>query len=161
MIRLILLIAVIFGSIYLVRWFLKTPAETVAANIRKSLWLLLGLGLIFLAATGRLNIIFAFIGSAIPLITKYLPNILRLVGLASSIKSASDKNKASPPAPTQAMKQKEALDILGLTAGVTNKEIIDAHKRLMQKLHPDKGGSEYLASQLNQAKDVLLTDNEH
>jgi hypothetical protein len=73
MIRLFLLLAVLLGALYLVRWFLTTPAETVAANIRKSLWLLLGLGLIFLAVTGKLNIIFAFIGSAIPLMHGIYP----------------------------------------------------------------------------------------
>jgi len=99
MIRLLLVIAVALGAIYLVRWFLNTPAETVAATIRKSLWLLLGLGLIFLAVTGKLNIIFAFIGSAIPLIAKQLPNILRLLGVAKLIKSTKSKAQGNTPPP--------------------------------------------------------------
>lgn len=161
MIRLLLIVAIVLGAIYLVRWFLRTPAETVAAHIRKTLWLILGLGLIFLAVTGRLNIIFAFIGSAIPLIVKHLPNILRLLGVAKSIKSAADENSTSSHPITQTMNATQALEILGLTVGATDKEIIDAHKRLIQKLHPDKGGSEYMSAQLNLAKETLLKHNDH
>jgi DnaJ family protein C protein 19 len=159
-IRLLLLIAVVFGSLYLVRWFLKTPAETVAANVRKSLWLFLGLGLIFLAATGRLNIIFAFIGSAIPIIVRSLPNLLRLLGLVKTIQSSRNNQQAPPAPPATTMSQKEALDILGLQTTATKADIIKAHKRLMQKVHPDKGGSEHLATQLNNAKDFLLKNHE-
>lgn len=161
MIRLFLLIAIVLGVLYLVRWFLTTPAETVAANIRKSLWLLLGLGLIFLAITGKLNIIFAFIGSAVPLIARHLPNILRIMGIAKSIKSArTDKQNINQP-PSKVMGQQKALSILGLQEGASKKDIIQAHKRLMQKLHPDKGGSEDLATQINHAKDTLLKEHEH
>ncbi len=161
MIRLLLLIIVVFGAIYLVRWFLTTPAETVAANIRKSLWLVLGLGLILLAATGKLNIIFAFIGSAIPLITRHLPNVLRILGIVKNIKSAQDKNQAPVPPPTQNITNKEALNILGLSQGASKQQITEAHKRLMQKNHPDKGGSAHIASQINQAKKILLNDDKH
>ena len=158
MFRIILLIGVLFGSLYLIRWFLKTPAETVAANIRKSLWLFLGLGLIFLAATGKLNIIFAFIGSAIPLVVRHAPNILRLIGLVKTIKSTNADQSTPPPPAVQQMSSQQALDILGLQTKPTKEQIISAHKRLMQKVHPDKGGSEHLAIQINQAKTILLNE---
>lgn len=54
------------------------------------------------------------------------------------------------------MTREEALQILGLTADASAEDIIEAHRRLIQKLHPDRGGSAYLASKINQAKDILL-----
>lgn len=54
------------------------------------------------------------------------------------------------------MSQAEALDILGLAAGATEWDITDAHRRLVQMIHPDRGGSHYLTVKINQAKDALL-----
>ena len=56
------------------------------------------------------------------------------------------------------MTKAEALEVLGLDAGVDRAQIVAAHRRLMQKLHPDRGGNDYLAAQINRAKDVLLEE---
>ena len=54
------------------------------------------------------------------------------------------------------MDAEQALAVLGLDAGASKTDIIEAHRRLMQKLHPDRGGTDYLAATLNRAKKVLI-----
>lgn len=58
--------------------------------------------------------------------------------------------------PSAAMSRAEALAVLGLKDGATADQIRAAHRRLMKEFHPDRGGSDYLATKINQAKDVLL-----
>jgi hypothetical protein len=70
---------------------------------------------------------------------------------ASGRRASSDRGDAG-------LSLNEAYDILGLKPGATREDIIAAHRRLMQKLHPDHGGSDYLASRVNSAKQILLDD---
>jgi hypothetical protein len=63
---------------------------------------------------------------------------------------------SAPASASAAMTPDEALAILGLKPGASAEEIKAAHHRLMLKIHPDQGGSDALAAQVNRAKDVLL-----
>lgn len=71
-----------------------------------------------------------------------------------SSSSSGDSSSYSPG--DSSMSEQQARDVLGLSEKATKADVIKAHKRLMQKLHPDRGGSDYLAVQINQAKEVLL-----
>ena len=82
--------------------------------------------------------------------------VLRAFGIWQTIKRFSPKNKDSNTAATILMDKPQARQILDVDDNASHEEIISAHKRLMAKNHPDKGGSTYIASQINQAKDVLL-----
>lgn len=66
------------------------------------------------------------------------------------------EQKNDDPASEQAMNYEEALDILGLHDPVNKKDIVKAHRSMMQKFHPDRGGSNYLATKINEAKVYLL-----
>ena len=53
---------------------------------------------------------------------------------------------------------KLALEILGLDDPISKEDVVRAHRQLMQKLHPDRGGSDYLAKKINLAKDFLVSE---
>ena len=59
-------------------------------------------------------------------------------------------------ASSRGMTVEEAYLVLGLSRGATREDIQTAHRNLMKRFHPDQGGTTYLASQVNEAKDVLL-----
>ena len=168
MARLIILIAV--AAIALILWHKITKAKgeerkkMIFWSIIVTVVAILGI----LAVTGHLNVITAAIAGLIALLPraiqllKYLPLFSRLFqqqGQQQGQQPGQQSNQnaqSPPPRGKQAMSKEEALEVLGLKPEYTKEEVIQAHRRMMQKLHPDRGGSDYLAAQINQAKDVLL-----
>lgn len=73
--------------------------------------------------------------------------------------TASQRSEeTAQPRQSAAMTREEALEVLGLKSGATPEEIRTAHKHLMKQFHPDRGGTNYLATKINLAKDRLLQD---
>ncbi|MDG0996097.1 MAG: DnaJ domain-containing protein [Gammaproteobacteria bacterium] len=70
---------------------------------------------------------------------------------------AQNQSNKTEETSTAQLSENEAYAILGLEPGADKQSILKAHKQLMQKIHPDRGGSSYLAVKINQARDLLIT----
>lgn len=158
MARIVILAAII--AIGLILWYKISSAR---GEERKKLvmWTVIGAviaGLVILAATGKLNWITAAIAGVVAMIPRLLGllKFLPLVERFTKRGKTDQQSQAQTPGQNGKMSQQEALDILGLKPGATREDIFQAHKRMIQKLHPDRGGSDHLAAQINKAKDTLL-----
>lgn len=84
------------------------------------------------------------------LLDAYMARRFGAAGEEAEARARPDRRGAGP------MTRDQAYEILGLAPGAPAEDIRRAHRSLMLKLHPDQGGSSYLAVQINQAKDFLL-----
>ena len=70
--------------------------------------------------------------------------------------SGEGARASTPSASSDRMTREEAYRVLGLTPGASREAVVAEYRRLMKRVHPDQGGTDYLAAQLNEAKNVLL-----
>ena len=89
------------------------------------------------------------------MLLNYAPHIQRLWhSFSGSKKSSSQRQETNSN--KEKMSVEEAYEVLGLKPGASKDSIIAAHRKLIQKNHPDRGGSDYLASKINLAKNILI-----
>ena len=158
--RFVIIIAV--AAIAYLLWF-KIKKSKGEEKKKLIIWSIAGSAIAvlgFLAITGRLNFITAAITGVVAMLPK-MAQLLRYLPIINKVRqqaSNSNHRQNNHQAPSQtAMNQKQAYEVLGIEPNASKEEIIRAHKRMMQKVHPDRGGSDYLAAQINQAKDTLLS----
>lgn len=141
------------------RWGVNKPPRQLRWT---GLALLAGLCLalaVWLAVTGRLAGAAAFATGAFALYGRYR----WIKGIVERIASAG----RAPGGQGQSQARQgnngidEAYAILGLKPGANKDAVLAAHRRLMRLVHPDHGGTDYLAARINQARDVLLEYLEH
>ena len=149
----------VVGLVVLVVLLLLAAAYTRARPkdlvkwIRFSGGVLLGLVTVALAVTGRIGLAFLAAAGAWALLTGTMPPWL---GAPQGRTGDGGGSRDVPPSRKGTMSRSEALHVLGLEPGATEEQIRAAHRRLIMQIHPDKGGSTYLAAKINEAKDVLL-----
>lgn len=149
MIWLVIGFGLLIGALSLVKWLANAEPSKLWRRVQVGgalTLIILGVGL---ALTGRLGMAVPLIASAVGIL-----GARRFRGLGGG--RAKTASGSKPKARVGVMTEIEALQVLGLRSGATEAEIREAHRRLIIKMHPDQGGSDYLASRINEAKDVLL-----
>lgn len=143
------LLILVLGAVILyfaVSNYLKNQPEKFNNMFGKVLGVVLGLVGFFLLVRGAIP---AGIALAVGAVLSWQGSLWSYLRSRAGVQDPAEISKTE-------MTREQALQILELSGNPTDEEIKEAHHRLMMKMHPDQGGSGYFATQLNQAKDLLL-----
>lgn len=152
----VLLAVVILGYLFWQKLNSCPPQQRKKLLLRSGFFLLIA-ALLLLVATGRVHWVAVAITAALPALKILFSLLFRALPFLQVWlkKRHAQPGHSTPPSSSQ-LTEEEAWQLLGLQPGAAREEIIQAHKRLIQKLHPDRGGNDYLAAKLNAARDLLL-----
>lgn len=164
-------------------WLIRVPPEKYRVVIRRSIYVGIGIVVLGLVAIYDLRWIWAVSGVAImfgELVqirifgdkstgrppADFVQAIARLfqsslAAAPTSARGPRGQTSSGPgprPRPPQGMTRDQARRVLGLNPTATEQDVKEAHRRLMSRVHPDKGGSAQQAAQINRAKDILLEE---
>ncbi|MBO6503216.1 MAG: DnaJ domain-containing protein [Kordiimonadaceae bacterium] len=139
----------------LLNWWANAEIKSAKRSLT---WAIVGvclvLGLI-LIATGKA--LLAAVPAGFALFRMAGPALAKLaLGRLMSGKLGGKTGKKSSESSQAQMTRAEALEVLGLEDGASKSEINEAYRRLMGQVHPDKGGSDWMAAKLNAARKTLL-----
>jgi DnaJ domain len=149
----------VLGLLVLIgRGYVAADARALARGLRLAGGVALALITLGLIVTGREMFAFMTAGMAWLALFGTAPPWQRTMGPTSGEARSGSNRSGEGGTPPRAgrMSRAEALAVLGLKEGANTEEIRVAHRRLIQQTHPDKGGTNYLAAKINEAKDVLL-----
>lgn len=152
----LIVIATIGAFIYAAKRWQALPEEERASFAKKAALYGGAAAILGLVVAGRAHWLMGILAALLALagraaqLAQYAPIFKKIFG---NEEMASGRQT---PAAQEAISRQDAADILGLDASASPEEIRAAHKKLMQKIHPDRGGSDALAKQINLAKDILL-----
>jgi hypothetical protein len=144
-------VPLLLGGVLLVVFALLSLSASEGEEGRKKAWNTV-MGALLVAA-----LVFVLIRSGLSWVAVVLV-VLYSAGQRFRAQRRTEPAGAGQPEPSVArgMSSEEAHAILGVAEGASRDTILDAYKRLMKKMHPDQGGSTYLAARINQAKDMLV-----
>jgi hypothetical protein len=155
----LLVIAVVGGALFGVHRWRALPEEERMVFAKKGIMYGTAIIVLALVLSGKAHWLMGVLAALLALAARaaqfaqYAPLFKKFMGTEEpSQQGSNDKDVQS----TASMSRQVAADILGVDASASKDEIKIAHKRLMQKIHPDRGGTDALAKQINLAKDTLL-----
>ena len=133
--------------LFLLSWWANADVKTARGSL---FWAIVGL-------CGLFGVIMFAAGKGFLAIFPAAYAAWRMFGARAAATVGGQSRGGSNPASRQpSLTREEALDVLGLDKGASDADIRAAHRRLIAQCHPDKGGSDWMAAKLNEARRTLL-----